>query len=281
MKLAIMQPYFFPYLGYYQTISAVDKYMLYDNLAYIKEGWVNKNRLLVVNGEPVYFLVHVKNKSSFKKIREIELVDNRHWREKMLKSIFMNYKRRPFFNEVYPLVEGVINEEVRLLTDLNAKSIFDVAKFLEIKTEITTDTSKYADLEEKLANDVMELSARFPTIRLRNPQVKVIRVLEICRAEGAETFINAWGGQALYDKEEFAQNNIELFFIRTDAYSYPQSTKVFHPHLSIVDVLMNCGKEGTQELLGQYTLVSSPEMVGTPKLEANVGRVIINHDSHG
>ncbi len=255
MKLGIMQPYFFPYLGYYQGIYAADKYILYDNLAFIKDGWMNKNRFLVVNGEPNYFIVEVKKRSSFKKISDIELVDNNSWRKKILNLILYNYKRRPFFDEIYPIVERVINAKVELLTELNSNSIIEVCNYLDIKTEINTNTSKYFQLEKKLSNDEIDISVRFPSIRLNNPDKKIIRVLEICRLEGAEIFINAIGGQKLYDKEEFERNNIKLLFVQTNQYSYEQSTKVFYPQLSIIDVLMNCGKDGTKELLSEYTLI--------------------------
>ena len=255
MKLAIMQPYFFPYLGYYQGIAAVDKYMLYDNLAYIKEGWMNKNRLLTIPGKPAYIIVHVKDKSSHKRINEIELADSKPWPRKMLNTILLNYKKAPFFDEVYPVVERVITSKVKLLTELNARSIIDVSRYLNITTEITTDTSKYSHLEETLVNSALAISQRFPSIKLCNPEKKVIRVIEICRAEGAEVFVNAIGGQALYDKEEFTRHGIELLFLQTQDHFYPQSTDAFHPNLSIIDVLMNCGRDGTRELLQKYTLV--------------------------
>jgi hypothetical protein len=229
--------------------------MLYDNLSYIKRGWLNRNRLLAVHGEPFYFIVPVKEKSSFRKINEVELVDSQPWRRKLLKDVFFNYRRAPFFEEIYPLVERVINSEVKLLTQLNASSIMDVSRYLDIRTEITTDTDKYTSLEERLANNEVHLSKRFPLIKLQKPEKKVTRVIEICRTEGAEILINAIGGQALYDKTEFARNNIQLFFAQTGEYSYQQSTRQFHAHLSIIDVLMNCGKERTKELLMQYTLI--------------------------
>ena len=153
MKLAIMQPYFFPYIGYYQAITAVDKYMLYDELAYIKRGWVNKNRVLIVNQKPVYIIVPVKDKSCLKQISEIEIDDDKNWRNKILNTIFMNYKKAQYFEEIYPIVENIINAKVNLLTELNAKSIIDIARYLDIKTEITTDTSKYIYLEEQLKNE--------------------------------------------------------------------------------------------------------------------------------
>jgi hypothetical protein len=255
MKLAVMQPYFFPYLGYYQAIYAVDKYILYDNLTYIKQGWMNRNKFLIVKGEPAYFIVEVKKRSRSKKIYDIELVDDNSWRSKILNSILLNYKKRPFFDEIYPVVEDVVNSEVRFLTELNSRSIIKVSNYLDIKTEISTDSGKYVELENRLRNVELEISALFPSIMLANPKKKVIRLIEICRMEGAEIFINAFGGRTLYDKHDFQQHGIKLFFIQTDKYSYQQSTDKFFPDLSIIDVLMNCGKEGTKELLKKYSLV--------------------------
>jgi hypothetical protein len=255
MKLGIMQPYFFPYLGYFQGIYAVDKYILYDNLAYIKDGWMNRNRLLVVKGKPTYFIVEIKRKSSNKKISEIEVVDGIFWRQKILKSIFYNYRNRPFFEEIYPLIERVINSDVKFLSELNFYSIIVVSNYLDIKTNITTDTSKYLELENKLSCERADLFSLFPSIKLNKPERKVVRAIEICRSEGANIFINAIGGQTLYDKAEFLRNNIKILFVKTNKYSYQQSTAEFHPNLSIIDVLMNCGKDGTKKLLNEYTLI--------------------------
>lgn len=255
MKLAIMQPYFFPYIGYYQAISAVDKYILYDNLAYIKEGWMNRNRFLVVNGKPTYFAVEIKEKSSYKKISDIELVDDKRWRNKILKSIFYNYKSSPYFDEIYPIIERIVNAEIRFLTELNSKSIIEICNYLNLKTKIMTDVSEYFQLENQLSNGEIDISERFPSIKLHRSEKKVIRAIEICQLEGAEIFINAIGGQDLYDKVEFELNGIKLFFIQTNPYSYQQSTEKFYPHLSIIDVLMNCGKDGTKKLLHDYTLI--------------------------
>jgi hypothetical protein len=255
MKLAVMQPYFFPYLGYYQAISAVDKYILYDDLNYIKEGFVNKNRYLVVNGKPSFFVVPVKQKSSYKKIREIEIIDGQKWKRVILNSIFMNYKLSPYFNDVIPVIENVLNTETNFLTTLNARSIMEVSRYLDIRTQIKTDIGEYHDLEEKLESTDEEVGRLFPHIKLDYPEKKVIRVFEICKRENAEVFVNAIGGQSLYNKVDFARHNIALYFVKTDDFSYPQRSPVFYPNLSIIDVMMNCGKEKTKELLYKYTLI--------------------------
>lgn len=255
MKLAVMQPYFFPYLGYFQGICAVDRYILYDNLAYIKEGWINRNRYLVTHGTPMYFIAPIKGKSSFAKIKDVELVEERSWRQKMLKSIAVNYKRRPFFGDIYPVVEQVVNADVALLTDLCSLSIRTICNYLDITTEMANGTAKFLELEVKLSAPEADLQQLFPSIRLNTLERKVMRAIAICHQEGASVFINAIGGRSLYDKEEFKNNNIDLFFIYTCPYAYPQSTSAFYPDLSIIDVLMNCGKEGTRQLLQQYQLI--------------------------
>lgn len=254
MKLAVMQPYFFPYLGYFQGIHSVDKYLLYDQLAYLKEGWVHRNRFLVVNDQPAYFTANVKKKSSFARICDIELVENPVWRKKILHSIFLNYKSRLYFDEIYPLVESVVNADVSRIAELSVLSVKTVCEYLEISTDVCSDTSKYLQLEEKLADEA-NLLVNFPRLRLKHFERKVVRALEICRIEGANIFINAIGGQSLYSKDEFRANNVDLFFVQTRPYAYSQPASAFYPHLSIIDVLMNCGKAGTQQLLQQYDLV--------------------------
>jgi len=255
MKLAIMQPYFFPYIGYYQAISAVDKYILYDNLNYIKEGFVNRNRYLVVNGSPSYFIVPIRHKSSFTKIRDVELVAENTWKRKMLNSFYCHYKRAPYFKDVIPVIENVLYTDTTRLTTLNTRTIIEVSRYLDIATEITADISEYYPLEEKLECKDEELPGLFPYIRSRFLDRKVIRVIEICKTEKADVFINAIGGQALYSKEDFAHHHIALFFIKTEEFTYPQQSSVFYPNLSIIDVLMNCGKEKTKDFLSKYTLV--------------------------
>ena len=255
MKLAIMQPYFLPYIGYFQAISAVDKYILYSNLNYIKDGWIHKNRILNINGTAFPITVLVANKSSFMKICDINLVSNKPWRKKILHSIYYNYKFSAFFDEIYTLVERVINYDTENLSTLNERCVVTVCQFLDISTEIVHDNSIYADIEEKLLKVDLNDYSEFPYLADRKPIKKVLRVIEICRRENAKIFINAIGGQALYNKNEFASYNINLNFIRTRDFIYPQKSNKFVPNLSIIDVLMNWGKEKTKSLLHEYDLI--------------------------
>src|SRR6266498_1735594 len=106
-----MQPYLFPYLGYFQLIHAVDRFVVYDDVAFIKQGWVNRNRILI-NGQPSYVTVPLKQASSFRQIRDIEIDDspqNREWPSRFLKSVDNAYRRAPQFTHVFPLIESVVD----------------------------------------------------------------------------------------------------------------------------------------------------------------------------
>ena len=254
MKLAIMQPYFFPYIGYFQAIHAVDKYILYDNLNYIENGWIHRNRFLVTNGKPTYLNAEIQSRSSFKKIKDVDLVDNNRWRSRIMKSLYLNYKKAAYFEETYSLVEGVIYSKVGKLSDLNYIGIKSICDYLDINTILNNNISKYDDMENRLSLLPL-VSGEFNCYKLSKPSVKVIRVLEICYTEKADEFINAIGGQGLYDKTEFMQNGIKLMFVKTIDQPYKQLSNTYYPGLSIIDVLMNCGKDGAKERLIKYELI--------------------------
>jgi hypothetical protein len=253
MKLAAMQPYFFPYLGYFQLINAVDKFILYDNLNYIKWGWVNRNRLLV-NHNPVFFIVPIKEKSSFIKIRDIRIDNKAPWKRKILNKCYLSYKKALFFDEIFPVIEKSINTDVEYLTDLNYFTIKLISGFMDIPTEIVNDVSNYESLEKDLSINYSDINTFF--LHGQNlSDTKTIRAICICKNEQADTFINAIGGQKLYDKRVFERNGIHLYFIKTLPYSYRQNSKEFFASMSIIDILMNCGKAGTQKLLDNYELI--------------------------
>ena len=252
MKLGMNQPYFFPYLGFYQLVHAVDRFIIYDNLNYIQYGWINRNRFLVVGGAPTYFNAVTVESSSYKKIRDIKLSPRTNWRRKLLNTFFLNYKKCPFFAETYALIEPVIQHETESLCELATKSIVEVCHHLRITTEITENPT-YQQLESDLHQN--DLSKVFPSIKLKRPERKVYRVVAVCHMMQAGEFVNAIGGQALYDKNDFKANGIELRFLQSADEPYQQTTTTYYPNLSIIDVLMNCGREGTINRLGNYELV--------------------------
>ena len=255
MKLAIMQPYFMPYIGYFQAIAAVDRYILYDNLTFIKDGWMNRNRIRLINGNVITITVPLIGKSSNSMIRDVLIDNSQKWSKKLLTSITLNYGRSPYFHEVFPLFENIFSHQYIRLVDLNVSSILQISSFLDIDTDIVFDNSKYLDMESKLETVEYGIYSSFDYLESTKPIKKVARVIVMCKNENSNFFVNAIGGVDLYDKSEFSKYGISLNFIKTNNLEYPQFSEPFEPNLSIIDVLMFNGKEGTKKLLNEYTLV--------------------------
>ncbi|HWA74826.1 MAG TPA: WbqC family protein [Polyangiaceae bacterium] len=218
MRLAIMQPYFFPYAGYFQLIAAVDRFVVYDDVAFIKNGWINRNRILGSNG-PEYFTVPLAGASSFRPIRETRCAPAKLWRDKMLKTLQQVYARAPERDAGMGLVERVLNAA-------DGGSIRDLAVFS------LREVCHYAEL----APSWQETSTAYENAELSG----VERVLDICRRERATTYLNAPGGRALYDSARFEAEKVRLLFLAPVLEPYAQSRgKTFVPGLSVVDMLMN------------------------------------------
>ena len=209
-----MQPYFLPYIGYYQLIAAVDLFVVYDAIKYTKRGWINRNRLLQ-NGEPAVFTLPLRHGSDELQIRERELATTFR-AAALLNQVRGAYRRAPFFAPTYRLLEEILSTgEMNLFRFLEA-SVVTVCRYLGIETEIR----RSSDVEEEVG------------LRAQD------RVIGICGAVGAGRYINAIGGVELYESEAFAAHGLELRFIRPDPPAYEQFGAPFVPSLSILDVLM-------------------------------------------
>lgn len=230
-KVAIMQPYFFPYIGYWQALNAVDEYVLYDDVTYIKGGWINRNNILI-NKQANLITLPLEGASSFKKINEISVTSNAKVKEKLCKSISMAYAKAPYFNDVYPLVEKSIMKD-GIISQIIYETVLDICDYIGIKTKILLSSN---------INKNNELKAEE-------------KVIDIVKNLGGTTYINAIGGQELYDAQEFKNNGIDLFFIRTKRFEYPQFKNEFVANLSIIDIMMFNSPEKIQELLNEYELI--------------------------
>jgi hypothetical protein len=231
MKLAIMQPYFFPYLGYFQLIHAVDKFVIYDDVTYIKNGWINRNRILI-NNAPTYFTVPLYQASSYKCICDTSLNLTLNWRDKLLKTIANTYRKSPFFADVFPIIEKVILFESEHLAEFLANQLVELSGFIGIQTEFVL-TSRVYENQSLSGQD---------------------RIIDICKQEKTDFYLNAIGGQTLYDSKTFSDAEIELQFIEMKPLIYPQKSTEFVPYLSIIDVLMNIGVKGVKEHLNAFEL---------------------------
>lgn len=237
MRLGIMQPYFLPYIGYWQLLAAVDRYVVYDDVNFIKGGWIYRNRILV-QGRAQYMNVRMSGSSSFKKINEVQVNASDIWRTKLLRTVEMAYRKAPFFSEVFPLFERIVRQQEPNLAQYLFGSLQAVATFLHIDTQLL-------------------LSSDVPQDRSLHGEA---RVLSICQSLGAAEYINAIGGQSLYDQEHFAAHGITLHFLQSEASPYQQFGEPFIGNLSLLDVLMFNGKEGTQKMLQEYKFIDNGQM---------------------
>jgi len=242
-----------PYLGYFQAIATVDKYILYENLTFIKDAWMNRNKLMLNNGLLSMFSVPLSAKSSNLYIREVKIDNTQKWSEKLLKTIYLNYKKAVCFEETYQLLEKLLQKKYEYLYQLNAYTIVSISRHLGIQTEIVFDNNSYLALEEKLEHKDYSL---LPYLNKTTPEKKTARVIAMCKMENADIFINAIGGLELYSKEEFAQYGINLKFIKMNSdIVYPQFSKKFVPNLTILDVMMFNSVEEISKMLDKYELI--------------------------
>jgi len=229
MNLAIMQPYFFPYIGYIQLIDAVDKFVIYDDVNYIRRGWINRNNILC-GGRSHLITLQAIGASPNKLIHAVKVGGNQ---VKLLKTIAQSYGKAPYFSQVYPLLETCLLYEKKELSCFLLKSIQSICTYLGITTELLV--SSEIDKNESLKGQK--------------------KIIDICKRLDADIYVNAIGGRELYDKESFNEAGIKLLFLETRHISYKQFSSEFIPSLSIIDVMMFNSREDIMNMVRLYNLV--------------------------
>ncbi len=230
MKIGIMQPYFFPYLGYWQLLNAVDKYVIYDDVNYIKNGWINRNNILL-NGKPHLLTIPLDGASPFSLIKDIKTTSNLKLKEKLLKTLEMAYKKAPCFDDVFPIISQSIMAP--MICQGAVYALKKICEYLDLETELLLSSEMKKDNSLKGQD----------------------KVLHICKLLGATDYYNAIGGQELYDKTEFEQQGIKLSFMKMKPVSYQQYKNEFVPNLSMIDILMFNYPQEIKELLNEFELV--------------------------
>lgn len=229
-----MQPYIFPYLGYYQLVHAVDTFVFFDDVNFINKGWINRNNILQQD-KPLRFTVPLVKASQNKLINEIEIADYGKWRKEFLKTVEMNYKKAPHFTLINEWLTVFLANDQKLISEFAAESVTAIARLLNVQTEFSFSSTLH-----------------YKTSDAQDGQMKV---LEICNMLGADTYINPKNGVDLYNSGDFEAKNIKLQFINMDEVKYQQlKADVFVQNLSILDVLFFNGIDGTKELLPKYSL---------------------------
>jgi hypothetical protein len=234
--IAIMQPYFFPYLGYLQLMASADSFIIYDDVQYIKQGWVNRNRILREDA-PVYVTLPVVRGRHNERICEKRLHDPQESLRDVFAKIMRHYRSAPHFDEAVEFLEPLFSPDVETISDFNIRALRALCRHLGIATELVVASERH------YGHDV------------RGQE----RVLRICEREAATHYVNAIGAKAigLYSKEAFAAAGLELSFIRSRSdIAYDQGAGVFVPNLSVIDLLMHNAPETICRMLPRYTRVS-------------------------
>ncbi len=232
MSVAIMQPYFFPYLGYFQLVQAADHFVFYDDVMFIKKGWINRNRILM-QGNEFLFSIPLEKQSQHKSIRQSTIAYGSEFPNKWLQQIESAYKKAPYFQEVFALIHQVIQDKPDSIADLAAKSVMETWNYLGL------EHCFYQSSALKTSPDTD----------------RALRLIHITQELGDSHYINAINGQMLYDKDFFAKHGVKLDFLSPSLNAYPQGTQnTFLAGLSIIDVLMWNSKEEVVKQLQNYQL---------------------------
>ena len=218
MKIAILQPYFFPYIGYFQLINAVDMFVFYDDVNFIKRGWIHRNNILV-NGDKYMFTIPCIKASQNRLINEVEVDVASKLFKKVLDTINNSYKRAPYFDQFFPVVENVFlsAKNNTLISDLAIKSVLETCKYLELEINYVKSSDKH--INSRGSN-------------------KADRLITISKENNATTYINPIGGMDIYKREYFSNRNVNLNFIESKPVKYLQYKNEFIPWLSIIDMAM-------------------------------------------
>ncbi|RXA21935.1 hypothetical protein EQO05_01575 [Methanosarcina sp. MSH10X1] len=238
MKIGGMQPYFLPYIGYWQLINSVDKFIVDDNLQFMKAGWINRNRILL-NAKDFFITIPLKGGSNSHqytlRIRE-RFISNQYFDkdvDKLLRTIRLAYGKAPYFKETMPIIEKCFLYDEKNLSGFISNSIQIISEYLGITTEIIFSPDIEID----------------PSLKGQD------RVIEICKNFSATLYINSIGGFELYDSKSFESNGIKLNFLKSKPNEYKQFDNEFMPNLSIIDVMMFNSRDDVIKMLNMYELI--------------------------
>jgi hypothetical protein len=233
VNVAIMQPYIFPYIGYFQLVNCADYFVFYDDVNFVKKGWINRNRILS-NGHDLLITVPLVKASQNRLINELELYNEENFKAKFISKIENSYKNAPYYADVIPLIREIINAEISNIGEYSANSILRVSNYLELNT-------------------------KFHFSSILSPESKGIdrgdRLIYICKKLGGNKYFNAIGGKEIYTKEYFKNNEIDIFFVQTLGVEYSQFSRPFVPNLSIIDVLMFNPVSDIRKMLKNHVLI--------------------------
>ena len=229
MTIAIHQPKFLPYIGYWQLINSVETFVILDDVNFVKKAYINHNFILI--DEKLHkFSLELKSASQNKLINQIEIGKNSL---KILKTIELNYKKKPYFKKVFPILEDIFSYKEKNLAKFIGHSLEKICNYCEIKTNLVYSS----------------------TINKNNNLKAQNKIIEICQKLNIKNYIQVIGGKDLYDKNKFIKKNINISFLDTKIKKYNQSKYNFTSHLSIIDIMMHNSKDVINDMLNNYKLI--------------------------
>ena len=232
MTLAIMQPYLFPYIGYWQLINAVDTFVVYDNIQFSKSGWFHRNNILL-NGNKTLFSIPLKKDSDYLDVRDRFVSDQAQKQiNKILAQIENSYRKAPYFNDIFPLIKNIFLYDEKNMFKYIYNSIIQICEYLDMETEIVISST--IDIDDNLKSQE--------------------KVITLNKALDSTQYINPIGGIELYEINAFQKENIQLNFLESEVPEYKQFNDEFTPYLSVIDILMFNSKEDVKSMLKKYKL---------------------------
>ncbi len=236
MKLASMQPYFFPYLGYFCLIKSVDIFLINASVQFITQGWIERNRVLKQDGGWLYIRVPLIKHSHKSMIEDVKIDNKQNWKQKILMQLRHYKKIAPFYNETMHLISKLFENDFDDITTLNKLSLESVCSYLNINKEINLFSELNLQIETPKASDEWGLN--------------------ICKAvNGVKEFWNPPGGYNIYDKSKYDNAGISLKFQKINLTPYDQKRSTFEPGLSIIDVMMFNSPEEINNMFDDFELL--------------------------
>lgn len=236
MTLGIMQPYFLPYLGYFQLINKVDTFILLDEVQFIRHGWIERNRVLNSNEGWQYIKVPLIGHSRDTLIKNILIRNSEDWQSKLFAQLVCYKRKAPFYKEVIQFLIEALRTNFDAIAKLNKHLLIEICKYLDTDTEIIVFSEMDCNLE----------NIKYPGDW----------ALEISKSIGADTYINPIDGKSLFDKNKFTNENIDLKFMEPELKMYNQNSNTFESGLSVIDAMMFCEKDEIKYMLAQGKIVT-------------------------
>ncbi|GAB0167070.1 WbqC family protein [Lysinibacillus sp. CTST325] len=231
MRVAIMQPYFFPYIGYFSLLQAADMFVILDTVQFQRKSWMKRNKIITFKGGSTYIKLPVKKAPLNTLINQIVINNEEDWKTALFNQLLV-YKKAPFYNETISLVKSILYEDTKKLVDVNKNILLEISNYLGLNCEIVVFSEMNIKVEDVNSADEWALN--------------------ISKALNATEYINPPGGVSFFNKQKYKDSNIELKFINNKLQQYKQFHFNFIPGLSIIDVMMFNSIEEIHKMLADY-----------------------------